>query len=290
MNYDLAKTWLSTTLPPRSAVVDFLYHPDAVFWADHHATTFLSEDLEHEVGQPAPGRTLLYDRTSPSCAMLLWRKVGKPSALADRYAALAAAADRIDAAVYSSVGEAMFGWGDPAAEVNLSLTVSADASYGKLLLRAMRTMNVAAIASLDEVRWRLERARREADEGLTIIRERIRMVHGEIAVTDVSPPNGVSVNRYTPYAIYPEARYSITLTRSESQVAKITAMRNPWREFASVDLGSLFRRYGGGGHQRVGSVVLREGDGRDPGAVLSELTEEIRLRDGEGSSSERMSA
>src|SRR5437867_9299784 len=41
VNYHLRPTWISSHLRPPCAVVDFLYHSDAQFWADHHSTTFL---------------------------------------------------------------------------------------------------------------------------------------------------------------------------------------------------------------------------------------------------------
>src|SRR4051794_23530472 len=44
VNYDARASWLSTKLETPCAVVDFLYHPQAQFWADHHLTTFLTEE------------------------------------------------------------------------------------------------------------------------------------------------------------------------------------------------------------------------------------------------------
>jgi nanoRNase/pAp phosphatase (c-di-AMP/oligoRNAs hydrolase) len=63
------------------------------------------------------------------------------------------------------------------------------------------------------------------------------------------------VSRYAPYLAYPRARYSVGVT-SNGSGAKITAMRNPWMRFKSVPLGEIFRQYGGGGHQRVASVLV----------------------------------
>src|SRR5579872_7540227 len=43
--YHQQKEWPDTRLPRHSAVVDFLYHPQAEFWADHHETSFLTDQL-----------------------------------------------------------------------------------------------------------------------------------------------------------------------------------------------------------------------------------------------------
>ena len=43
VTYDVRDRWLNTRLEKHAVVVDFLFHPDAEYWADHHKTTFLSE-------------------------------------------------------------------------------------------------------------------------------------------------------------------------------------------------------------------------------------------------------
>jgi nanoRNase/pAp phosphatase (c-di-AMP/oligoRNAs hydrolase) len=50
-------------------------------------------------------------------------------------------------------------------------------------------------------------------------------------------------------------------------------MRNPWRRFKSVPLGQIFSHYGGGGHQRVASVLLKDPQEakRMLGSILSHL-------------------
>ncbi len=274
VNYDRSRTWLDCPLPAAAAVVDFLYHPGARFWADHHGTTFLDDEARRDFEHRAGGRFLLYDKASSSCAMLLWNRLADQSSDPARYGEMARWADRIDAARYDSVDEAVFGRSNAAIEINLSLSVDADRDYGETLLRAMRTDDVRRIAARDDVRTRVERARIRTEKGLALVRDRIRLAPGDIAVLDAEPPDGVSVNRYSPYVCFPNARYSVALTRTGTD-ARLTAMRNPWRNFQSVDLGAIFRDYGGGGHQRVGSVVLRPEDQRDPSDVLHQIVERI---------------
>lgn len=36
VNYELKKTWLKTMLERPNVVIDFLYHPKADWWFDHH--------------------------------------------------------------------------------------------------------------------------------------------------------------------------------------------------------------------------------------------------------------
>jgi nanoRNase/pAp phosphatase (c-di-AMP/oligoRNAs hydrolase) len=58
---------------------------------------------------------------------------------------------------------------------------------------------------------------------------------------------------------------------------KITGMRNPWLPFPSIYLGKLFERFGGGGHRRVGSLLLRGADVQKADDVLKRLLNEIRI-------------
>lgn len=90
--------------------------------------------------------------------------------------------------------------------------------------------------------------------------------------------NDVIVNRYAPCLVFPDARYSVGVTRSSGQV-KITAMRNPWREFDSLPLGEIFKKFGGGGHQRVGALILPQDRAQDAKQVLNQLLQELHKKD-----------
>jgi hypothetical protein len=288
VNYDAQAGWLMAPLPRFSAVVDFLYHPDAEFWADHHGTTFVTDEARLHFDGHAHGRTLLYDRTSPSCAMLMWKAFRPVSSNENLYGALAHSANRIDSAAYDSVGEAIYGWANPAAEINLSLS-HADENYGAMLLGKFGQMALSDVAALPDVRARVDVVRQRAALGLALLRDHIHLTDGSIAVADITPPSDVTVNRYSPYAVFPDALYSVVLTRM-CRDARLTAMRNPWRNFDSVDLGAIFRHHGGGGHQRVGSTVLRIGDSRDPAEVLYAIVEEIHHGKRRQAASEPISA
>jgi len=58
---------------------------------------------------------------------------------------------------------------------------------------------------------------------------------------------------------------------------KITAMRNPWREFRSVRLGNIFQKYGGGGHDRVASLLLPYERVDDAKILLHRIVADIRI-------------
>src|SRR2546427_6032818 len=73
VNYGQRDLWLSERLEEPCAVVDFLYHPGAQFWADHHPTAFLTAAAQRDFDNREDSR-LIYDATADSCAGLLWRR------------------------------------------------------------------------------------------------------------------------------------------------------------------------------------------------------------------------
>ena len=283
VNYNLRSTWLESPVPPRTAVVDFLFHPGAQFWADHHLTTFLTNEARQQFeGAEAAGnhgqRWLFYDPSQGSCAMLLWQKLNShfPSD-AERLQEMVVWADKIDSARYDSVHEAILGEA-PALQLNASLIRGNSVEYCAFLLDALKEKSLAEVANLPEVSSRFQEIREQMRRGLEIFASAARLDAGEIVVFDLRASPDSIVSRYAPFYFFPNARYSIGATRDE-QGARITAMRNPWRAFSSVPIGALFQRYGGGGHERVGAVILENREDGEVTRTLRELLEEIRRRD-----------
>jgi len=103
IDYDARGAWLSTHLHTPCAVVDFLYHPESVFWADHHSTTFLTEQSRRDFElRQDPWR--VYNDRSPSCASLLRSHLAASFGFQNpRYNEMVEWADKIDSARYASV-------------------------------------------------------------------------------------------------------------------------------------------------------------------------------------------
>ena len=268
VDYSLGKRWTSERLPEHSAVVDFLFHPGAEFWADHHPTTFLHGAPEGE-SHAKPWR--YFDGTAPSCARLLLDALPAAFQRTARHEELASWADRTDAARYSSVEEALFS-SEPAMLVHAALGVRAGHELAPTLIHSLREQALAQVACRPEVQALAREARERLDGAVAQIRSALQRLPGEVALIDVSDLPDAPGARYAPYVVWPSARYSVMVARSE-RGAKITAMRNPWRDFKSVHLGHLMADFGGGGHERVGALELPpEHVGRVEGVVQTILT------------------
>lgn len=255
VSYDRRATWLAEPLNLPAAVVDFLYHPGAEFWADHHVTTFLSRAVRSNF-EKRRGPKLIFDPAADSCAGLLWRHLSNAFGYQNpRFAQLVQWAEKIDAARYASVEEAIFP-STAALRISASLASGNAAEYSAFLVQQLRTASLETVASLPEVATRFEAIQALFKRGLDRFEKAASLTSGGIVVFDVDS-RGAHVSRYAPYYFFPDARYSLGVVRLDKG-AKITAMRNPWRDFPSVPLGKLFQKVGGGGHQRVGSVFLTE--------------------------------
>jgi len=273
VNYERRTSWLSIEHRKPFAVVDFLYHPDADFWADHHQTSFLNRSLkQHFEEQNNPDH--IYNSKSGSCAKLLWNTLAKRfNHRNSRFAELVKWADKIDSARYSSVEEAIVG-PYPALNINRSLVISKDPNYPAWLVRQLRNQTLGQVGQLPEVVGKSDEAKTLIEAGLDRFSRTVRLDGRDIAVFDVDSSD-VLINRYSPYRFFPKARYSLGIVRMPDGI-KITAMRNPWLEFPSVYLGKVFERFGGGGHRRVGSLLLRGSDASNAEGVMKRLLREIR--------------
>jgi hypothetical protein len=269
VNYHLKPQWLTTSFPHPFAVVDFLYHPSATIWADHHPTTFISDEVRKDFeNRPSPDR--FYDRNASSCALLIWRRWGEAlPAFSEHFEPIVAWADRIDSARYDSVEEAIT-LAEPALRISLALGTSRDETICQRLVSLLRHKSLAEVADLPEIKAAFQIGFELQQRGLERLAHAVQLTGSGIAVFDVNADD-VMVNRYAPFHFFPQARYSAGIVRTGNK-AKLTAMRNPWLEFPSAPLGQLCAPLGGGGHQRVGSIVI---ENRDPRETLDKLLKAV---------------
>ena len=282
-NYDMRQSWLSTELSGPTAVVDFLYHPQAMFWADHHLTTFITknarkdfEERKTNFEQRKTRDCLFFDGSARSCAGMLWEHLHARIADAARYGEMAGWAEKIDSANYSSVSEAISG-DAPALRISRSLMLHNGLDYSRFLLKELRVGDLSRVAQLEPVRTRFDEVRRRIAAGLKSVEGQVTLRGAAVAVFDVPASEDEIISRYVPYHFFPEARYSIGIVRSADGV-KVTAMRNPWVDFESVPLGKILEEFGGGGHQRVGALVLPLEQAGQVERVVNRLISEMRMR------------
>ena len=278
VGYNIRSRWLSRKLLTPCAVVDFPYHRQAAFWADHHSNPFLDKDAKRDFKRRPRGPWVVYDGRAGSCALLLHRHFADCFGFKNpRYDEMVEWADKIDSARYASVVEAVLG-DAPALQIRASLAAGKGQALSRQLVHKLRKSTLDQVARLPVVRKRAAEVQRKIAAGLDRFAQAAKLHDGDIVVFDVATRKNDMISRYAPYCFFPEARYSVGIMRSPKS-AKITAMRNPWREFPSVHLGKIFEDFGGGGHQRVGAVILAGARARKAGSILAKITRQIREQD-----------
>ncbi len=273
VDYDLKSSWLSIPFEEQVAVVDFLYHPKTAFWADHHSTTFLNDTVQNDYLQNKDAFHI-FDSEADSCAELLWWHFKNVfDYRTTRYQPLVEYADKIDAAKYSSPEEAVFG-AHPALQINRSLALNDDVQkYSERLVDLLSQESAHEVLHEPVVSKKAQQATELTKKGLARIHKSIRVTQQQTIVFKVSSGNAI-IPRYGQFLYEPEGLYSVGLVYGEN-IVKITAMRNPWKDFNGVHLGKLFEKYGGGGHKRVASVVLDQFDSQAAESDLWSIVRDI---------------
>jgi hypothetical protein len=275
VNYTVRNSWLASELTHPCAIVDFLYHPSADFWADHHPTSMLSKEAEADYQRRRAEFPLYFDKQAGSCANLLYRYLGESLAGKPHIREMVGWAEKIDSARYASVEEALLG-DAPALKINRSILFEPGAEYARFLCKELRNQPLDRVAALNEVKTRQDEVERRIRAGLKQVEQRIRMEPGAVATFEAEQGKDEMINRYSPYYFAPDARYSVGIIHSEEGTA-ITAMRNPWREFPSVGLGRIFEQFGGGGHHRVGSIFIPKNESQRIPDVIKSLLSQLSL-------------
>ena len=293
VKYNLPETWLWEPLPGRNtAIVDFLYHPQAKFWVDHHGTTFLDEKpggapskarQDYENSRHKNSRTLIYDKTSPSGALLLWNNVKHEVSDYERFAEMVVWANRTDSATYENAEQGVFG-DEPALRIATALGsgTKIEAEHLRAILDALKVGTLAEVAAIPIVFDRFTKAREKNEKGLEAIRKCMRVSDDGLGIYEAEAVDGVSLPRYGPFLLHPEIRYMLSLIHGE-EGSKISASRNPWGPPTNAPLGQIFSgknmegKYRGGGHHPVGAVLIPKDLGKEHAReIFNEIMAEIR--------------
>lgn len=139
------------------------------------------------------------------------------------------------------------------------------------LVDHIRNKTIAEILTLPDTKERIELYLDNDQKAREFLRQR-SLVNGPVLVTDARgsaeiPPS----NRFLVYSLYPETNVSIRMIdgRGKEFVA-ISVGYSIINRTATVDVGSLMLKYGGGGHKKVGTCQVPY-DQAD--RVLTELIE-----------------
>jgi hypothetical protein len=266
-----------------NAIVDFKYSASrkVTWWFDHHLSAFMTaadrEDFERGQADGSEVMRKFFDPYYTSCTGLI-ADVARESFGFDvtPLRELIHWANIVDGAKYESA-QAAVEMAAPA--MKLTMVIESATNYALVpkiipLLTEMPLQSVLDRPFIQELVGPLMERHLAA---IDLIRERAVVERGVITfdITD-QPTEGYS--KFIPYYLYPEATYTVGLSRSSFRV-KISVGTNPWTERPVeelVNLAEICERYGGGGHARVGAISFPPGEEEAARKVVGEIVAELR--------------
>ena len=266
-----------------NAIVDFKYSasPRITWWFDHHLSAFLTaQDHENFLACQRDAKCAarkFFDPTYTSCTSFL-AHIAKTRYGFDTapVAELVRWADIVDGAKFESP-EAAVEMAAPAMKLTLIIEAAQDPKFIPRLIPLLTQMPLAEVLSEPFVGSQLPPLLERHKQALELIRSRAEERDGTI-LFDISDYPMEGFNKFIPYYLYPQATYSVGLSKSSFRT-KVAVGSNPWAKAdpkKMVNLAQICERYGGGGHARVGAISFPPDKEAEARAAAEEIVAELR--------------
>jgi len=122
----------------------------------------------------------------------------------------------------------------------------------------LRTKTVEEILALPDFQERIELYHEETSRFRDLLARHSR-IEGDAILIDFRGVNEIPAgNRFLEYVLYPDQNISIRVVDGKNnEFAMISVGRSIINRSSSVDVGSMVLKYGGGGHQQVGTCQVK---------------------------------
>jgi hypothetical protein len=258
-------------------LVNIPYAPGCGMWFDHHT----SEDA----------RGLMYQFKyvgaswpAPSCARVIYEYYGGAKGRLARFKHMVMEADKCDSAHFTR--EEIL---NPGGMVLLSFIMDPRTGFGRYrdfrisnyqlmdcLIDYLRTMEIEEIMCIEDLQERVNLYSEHKDAFLQMMKD-TSWAEGAAVITDLRGVEETYVgNRHVIYALFPDQNVSVRIFDGrEKQFCVFSVGYSILNRTATVDVGKLMLKYGGGGHRRVGTCQVPYAD---VDRILKEIIEEINAR------------
>ncbi|MDR0878174.1 MAG: exopolyphosphatase [Treponema sp.] len=249
------------------------YIPGCKLWFDHHS----SETERLGTGAYFEG----VSKIAPSCARVVYEYYGGDEKLG-RFAEMIRYVDKVDSGnlnsdeILNPRGWVLLGFlMDPRTGLGRfrNFTIS-NYDLMKMLARACSEKDIEEIMALSDVKERLE----VYFEQNTLFREMVTKyskIDKNVLIVDL---RGVEIiyagNRFLIYTLYPDQNISVWIVDGRNKAnAAITVGYSIINRTATVDVGSLLLKHGGGGHHQVGTCQVPYDDAD---RIIAEIVEKLK--------------
>lgn len=262
VNYHLKSRWHDPK-PLREddyAIVDFLFHPGAKVWFDHHETTFIQQPYADAFSANLENTSTerpvwVWNAHAPSCGKFIYDQltVNGPETL-KKYQTLAEYADLVDAVQYESP-EACYDLSHPATALNHAHRYLSEGTKSSVI-QALMTGDIES--SLSVASAGIATAQVKVPQALAQY-SNLYARHNEVVFVSTLGEK-VPLMRFAPFISCPTAAYAVILYGGGNGKVRVSAVKNPWLDFIHKDLSQLMAQFGGGGHQGAAATNFENPD------------------------------
>ena len=252
-------------------LVNVPYDPRCGLWFDHH----ISEE-ERGIAVKFSGASW----PAPSAARVIYEYYGGDNGKLAKFSEMIAQVDKCDSASFTR--EEVL---NPTGMVLLSFIMDPRSGFGyyhrfhvsnyqlmEELIECLRTMSIDEIMELEDIKERVQLYEQHREPFIRLMRD-FSHTEGSIIITDLRGVENVYVgNRHVVYALFPDQNISLRVFEGKPGITVISVGYSILNRTATVNVGSLLLKFGGGGHKSVGTcqVPVDEADG-----VIAKIIEEI---------------
>ncbi|MDR0586713.1 MAG: exopolyphosphatase [Treponema sp.] len=258
---------------PDDVLANIPYIKGCKLWFDHHYSE------SERIGAEAYFEGV--SRLAPSCARVVYEYYGGDEKLG-RFKEMVKFVDKVDSGDLDSdeilhpKGWILLGFiMDPRTGLGRfrNFTIS-NYDLMKQLAKACREKSIDEILALPDVQERVDLYNQQ-DKLFRGMIEKYARVEGRAIIVDLRGLETIQVgNRFLIYTMFPEQNISLFIVDGRNkQNCAITVGYSIINRSATVNVGSLLLKYGGGGHVQVGTCQV---DYDDADRVIREIVEAVR--------------
>lgn len=222
-------------------------------WFDHHSSE--QERLELE------GKYKGESRITPSCARIIYEYYGGEERFPN-FGDMMVAVDKVDSGdltadeILNPSGWVLLGFlMDPRTGLGRWRQFSiSNYQLMEKLIDACRTMTIDEILAMDDVKERVEVYFDQNEKFIDMVKKYTK-IEGNVIISDLRNVEPIySGNRFLIYSLYPEQNISAWIVSGKGGEGCSAAVGySILNKTATINVGSLMLKYGGGGHKKVGT-------------------------------------
>ncbi len=259
VDFDEKHRWEEFHIEQPSAILDFLFHPRANIYYDHHQKPFINNEFERSYASRIGDPYILLEKGESSATKLLFNDIKDLFELEfpDNFAMIQEMVnqvDRIDSAQYVDVDE-WYSGSLQCIRLNRILLNNLNEDFCNKLVQDLIHSDIDRLLDTDEYKRLLAEADLKQKEEASII-EGILQPHGNVVLYDAVKPIPVQYRRFLPYKFHRNANFTVAVYDKRGTF-EVSVGKNPWNspDF-EINVGELCMGFGGGGHKNVGGITF----------------------------------